>query len=51
MGQKVYARPSGTTIIVTDTPETRQYAEENGWVEHTPKRPRRKAKAKPKSKE
>lgn len=27
-----YLRPSGTTIEVNDTPETRALAEANGWI-------------------
>jgi len=44
MALKTYARPTGTTITVTDTEHTRQLAKENGWVEHTPERPKRRRK-------
>jgi len=28
-----YERPTGSTLTVNDTPETRALAAENGWVE------------------
>jgi hypothetical protein len=28
-----YERPTGTTLTVSDNPENRAYAAENGWVE------------------
>jgi hypothetical protein len=47
MSTVVYKRPSGTTITVTDTPDTRAYAQSNGWEVHKPVKPRRKKAAKP----
>ena len=32
----IYMRPSGSTLEVNDTPETRALAEANGWVIHKP---------------
>lgn len=45
MPEKTYTRPTGTQITVTDTPATREYAGQHGWVEAKPKRTRRKKKA------
>ena len=43
-----YDRPTGTPLTVNDTPETREYAKENGWVEAGTKKekPVKKEKAK-----
>lgn len=46
MPLKVYARPTGTTITVNDNEYTRKHAEEQGWVEHIPEKPKRTRKKK-----
>lgn len=46
MTTKTYTRPSGTTITVNDTVETRELAESQGWKAKA--KPKTKAKAKPK---
>jgi len=45
-----YTRPTGTTLTVNDTPETRALAAESGWVEAgakpAPKAPKKEKPAK-----
>jgi len=42
-----YERPSGSTLTVNDTPETRALAAENGWVEAGTKKEKPAKKEKP----
>jgi len=42
-----YDRPSGSTLTVNDTPETRALAAENGWVEAGTKKEKPAKKEKP----